>query len=362
MTGNTRIKPDAALGIALAVFFGFGLLLLTYIQRLPNAGKAGLDKFLFGQAATLLGRDLVTMARWAGPRWCWSCSSGRNSSCSPSTRTSAPASAIPSRGLEILLITLMVVAIVVGIQTVGVVLMSAMLVAPAAAARQWTEKLNVMVPLAGVFGAVVGLLGAITSSLVPRLPTGPGDRRLHEHGRAHSRCSSRPGGVCLPAAGMRRRQKWQFAQEALAVHLLQHEARPRPARRVLPSSLRSRMPARTCSGRRPLPRASWDAPQDADLLTRTDGQLTLTEKGREWRAGRWSGRREGHLPSGGGDMVQAQIEIVLIAAVVAASCALVGSFLVLRRMASDVRCDQPFHPVRHRADVLRRREHDVAAR
>ena len=62
VTGNTRIKADAALGIALAVFFGFGLLLLTFIQRLPNAAKAGLDKFLFGQAATLLGRDLVTMA------------------------------------------------------------------------------------------------------------------------------------------------------------------------------------------------------------------------------------------------------------------------------------------------------------
>ncbi len=68
ITGRTRIKGDAALGISLAVFFGFGLLLLTFIQRMPGASKAGLDKFLFGQAATLVGRDVLTMAGagWRG--------------------------------------------------------------------------------------------------------------------------------------------------------------------------------------------------------------------------------------------------------------------------------------------------------
>src|SRR5699024_10627021 len=58
---NSRIKYDSALGMTLAVFFGFGLVLLTYIQKIPNANQAGLENFLFGQASTLLQRDIVLM-------------------------------------------------------------------------------------------------------------------------------------------------------------------------------------------------------------------------------------------------------------------------------------------------------------
>jgi manganese/zinc/iron transport system permease protein len=66
-----------------------------------------------------------------------------------------------------------VIAIVIGLQTVGVVLMSAMVVAPAAAARQWTDKLNLMVILGGLFGALAGVSGTLVSSSGERLPTGP---------------------------------------------------------------------------------------------------------------------------------------------------------------------------------------------
>ena len=58
---NTRVKYDSALGLVLSVFFGIGLVLLTYIQRMPVASQAGLDTFLFGQAATLLSRDVTTI-------------------------------------------------------------------------------------------------------------------------------------------------------------------------------------------------------------------------------------------------------------------------------------------------------------
>jgi manganese/zinc/iron transport system permease protein len=79
----------------------------------------------------------------------------------------------PARGLDMLLTTLLVIAIVVGLQAVGVVLMSAMLIAPAVAARQWTDRLGWMVTLAAFFGALAGVAGAVTSSYVPRLSTGP---------------------------------------------------------------------------------------------------------------------------------------------------------------------------------------------
>ena len=57
----SRIKFDSALALVLSVFFGAGLVLLTYIQKIPNANQAGLDKFIFGQASTLLKKDVYTV-------------------------------------------------------------------------------------------------------------------------------------------------------------------------------------------------------------------------------------------------------------------------------------------------------------
>jgi manganese/zinc/iron transport system permease protein len=79
----------------------------------------------------------------------------------------------PMRALDVVVTGLLVVAIVVGLQTVGVVLMSAMVVAPAAAARQWTDRLGLMVVLAAAIGALAGVIGAVVSSAAARMPTGP---------------------------------------------------------------------------------------------------------------------------------------------------------------------------------------------
>ena len=61
MTHKTHLKSDTALGLVLSLFFGFGMLLLTFIQKQPNANQAGLDKYLFGQAATLVKSDVILM-------------------------------------------------------------------------------------------------------------------------------------------------------------------------------------------------------------------------------------------------------------------------------------------------------------
>ncbi|RMG68596.1 MAG: metal ABC transporter permease [Calditrichaeota bacterium] len=170
---TTPIKEDTALGLVLSVFFGAGLVLLTYIQKLPIASQAGLDTFLFGQAATLVMRDvwtmgilgllvlLLTLLLWK---------EFKVLSFDPDFTTTL---GFPAQFLNVLLTSLLVVAIVLGLQTVGVVLMSAMVVAPASAARQWTDRLGVMMGLSALFGALAGICGAIASSLVPRLPTGP---------------------------------------------------------------------------------------------------------------------------------------------------------------------------------------------
>ena len=173
IVNNTRIKEDSALGLALSVFFSLGLVLLTVIQKMPTAKQSGLDTFLFGQAAALLERDVITMASLGGVTiiimnlfWkefkllCFDSGFGASLG-------------FPMAILDVLLITLLVIAIVLGLQTVGVVLMSAMVVAPAAAARQWTDRLGRMVILSALFGAIAGVSGAVISSSAVRIPTGP---------------------------------------------------------------------------------------------------------------------------------------------------------------------------------------------
>ncbi|MGI8908459.1 MAG: metal ABC transporter permease [Candidatus Sumerlaeaceae bacterium] len=169
----TRVKDDAALGIVLSVFFGFGLVLLTYIQKLPNAAQAGLDKFLFGQAAALLESDVwmlmgIALAALVVVALLW-----KEFKLLTFDRDFGASLGFPIRSLEILLTGLLTVAIVLGLQTVGVVLMSAMVVAPAAAARQWTNRLSIMVLLSAAFGGASGVAGAIISSTVSHMPTGP---------------------------------------------------------------------------------------------------------------------------------------------------------------------------------------------
>jgi manganese/zinc/iron transport system permease protein len=169
----TRIKYDTALGLVLSVFFGFGLVLLTFIQRRPEASQAGLDRFLFGQAASLLERDLVTMGALGAFALLATALFWKEFKVLSFDPDFGGTLGFPVRVLDVLLTGLLVVAIVVGLQTVGVVLMSAMIVAPAAAARQWTDRLGVMFLLAALIGAAAGVIGAVASSAASRMPTGP---------------------------------------------------------------------------------------------------------------------------------------------------------------------------------------------
>jgi manganese/zinc/iron transport system permease protein len=170
---TTRVKYDAALGIVLSVFFGVGLVLLTLLQRRPDASQAGLDTFLFGQAAALLERDVVTMAVLGAVVLGVTAALWKELKLLTFDPDFAATLGFRVRALDALLTGLLVVAIAVGLQTVGVVLMAAMVVAPAAAARQWTDRLGLMTLLAAAFGALAGVAGAVVSSEAARLPTGP---------------------------------------------------------------------------------------------------------------------------------------------------------------------------------------------
>ena len=170
---RSRVPYDSALGIVLAVFFGIGLVLLTLLQKQPKAAQAGLESFLFGQAASLLKRDVLTMAVLGAAALVILVFLWKEFKLLSFDSDFAASLGLPIRRLDGLLTLLLVVAIIIGLQTVGVVLMSAMIVAPAAAARQWSRRLAPMVVIAASVGIFSGVAGSVLSSYIPRLPTGP---------------------------------------------------------------------------------------------------------------------------------------------------------------------------------------------
>lgn len=173
LTHTTRLKQDAAMGIVLASWFAAGIALLAYIQSLPTAGQAGLNTFIFGQAAAIVERDVQMIALVGLAAFLLVAALWKEFKLVTFDAEFAHASGLRVGFLNLLLSTLIVVAIVLGLQLAGVILMVGLLIAPGIAARQWTHKLEQMIILAAVFGAFAGGAGAILSAVEANLPTGP---------------------------------------------------------------------------------------------------------------------------------------------------------------------------------------------
>ncbi|MFO0808156.1 MAG: iron chelate uptake ABC transporter family permease subunit [Gemmataceae bacterium] len=174
---RSRVPYDSALGIVLSVFFGFGIVLLTWLQKRPDAAQAGLERYLFGQAATLLDSDVRALAGLGAVALAVLLALWKEFKLLAFDPDYAATLGQPVRLLDTLLTGLLVLAVVLGLQCVGVVLMSALVVAPAAAARQWSDRLSVVVLLAAAFGGLSGLGGTLAGDALSApgkpLPTGP---------------------------------------------------------------------------------------------------------------------------------------------------------------------------------------------
>ncbi|MFD1511536.1 metal ABC transporter permease [Lacimonas salitolerans] len=170
---RTTLKTDAALGIVLSVFFAVGIVLLTVIQTQGGAGNLGLMTFLFGQAAAILRSDLWIMGGIGLGALALVLAFWKEFKLVSFDADFARAQGFPVTLLEAGLTVMVALAIVAGLQLVGVVLMVALLIAPAAAARQWTNALGPMVLLSATIGAASGAGGALVSATTRGLATGP---------------------------------------------------------------------------------------------------------------------------------------------------------------------------------------------
>jgi manganese/zinc/iron transport system permease protein len=170
---TTRLKEDAALGLVLASFFAVGICFVTMIQRLPSGNKSGIDKFLFGQAAAISAGDLRLMAIVTVLSIVAITLFYKECLVTSFDPGFARAAGFPTQLIHHGIMLLLAFAIVVALQAVGVVLVSAMLITPAAAAYLLTDRMHRMLLLAAIFGMVAGVLGAFMSFLGNNLPTGP---------------------------------------------------------------------------------------------------------------------------------------------------------------------------------------------
>ena len=170
---NSKIKFDGALATILSAFFGLGMVLLTYLQSLNNAGQAGLSKFIFGQAATILARDVYITSAAALIIIVLTALFWKELKLISFDVEYAKTLQIPVTFTLILYRALLIMTIIIGIQSVGAILISSLLIAPAVGARQWTNKLGTMCILAGFFGMISAIGGTIWSTSVQKLPTGP---------------------------------------------------------------------------------------------------------------------------------------------------------------------------------------------
>lgn len=170
---NTRLPEDSALGVMLGSFFGLGVVLLTFVQQRGYPDQAGLDKFIFGQAASIITADVVNFVLLGGIAIFSVGLFYKEFKLISFDPAYAGSLGLPVRELSILLTSLTVLVVMVGLQTVGVVLMAAMIIAPAAATRQWTDRLDRMILLSALFGAIAGVSGAVISASREHLPTGP---------------------------------------------------------------------------------------------------------------------------------------------------------------------------------------------
>lgn len=173
---TTVLKSSECMGVVFTGFYAVGILLIKQLQNSQASGQAGLDRFLFGQIVGIGTDDLWLMAAVASGALACVVVFWRTLAVSSFDADFAAAAGTPAVRVEILLTALLTVVIVIGIQAVGVVLVAAMLVTPAATAYLLTDRLHRMVLLSAGFGVVAGVSGIVLSLLLAQpghdMPTG----------------------------------------------------------------------------------------------------------------------------------------------------------------------------------------------
>ncbi len=173
LCAGTRIKQDAAVGIVLSVFFGAGIVLSQMIQQTPSGGKAGLDSFIFGKTAGMIALDVYLIAGIAFAALLLLLLGYKEFKLVTFDPDFARIQGWPAGALDLTLKALLGLTVVIGLPTVGVVMIAALLILPCVTMRFWTDQFRSLLIGSALFGSSMGLLGTWISSTVEKMPTGP---------------------------------------------------------------------------------------------------------------------------------------------------------------------------------------------
>jgi manganese/zinc/iron transport system permease protein len=168
----TRLPEDAAIGAVLSVFFGLGVVLLSYIQTMPTGGQAGLGHFILGQTAAMSRAEAIAMGVLAFIAIAAVAVFFKEFRLVCFDAGFAQAQGWPVFRIDLAIAALTILVTVIGLQTVGLVLIIALLIVPPVAARFWTDRLSRMVVIAGAIGGLSGYFGATLSAVLPDIPAG----------------------------------------------------------------------------------------------------------------------------------------------------------------------------------------------
>jgi manganese/iron transport system permease protein len=152
---STKIKEDTAIGIIFAGTFALGVALISTVRSYT----VDLAHFLFGDVLGVRTADLWLIAIFGGFVLLIVLAFYKEFMVLSFDPVLAATLRLPVRFLDILLLILIAVTIVVSLQTVGVALMVAMLVTPAATAYLLTKRLPIMMTLAAIIAALSGIFG-----------------------------------------------------------------------------------------------------------------------------------------------------------------------------------------------------------
>lgn len=168
----TRLTEDAAIGAVLSVFFALGVVLLSAIQRMGTGAEGGLKTFILGQAAAAGTGDAILIGALALAATVVTIAMLKEFRLVCFDPAFAGAQGWPVSLVDLVLMALIVAVTVIGLQAVGLVLMVAMLIIPAAAARLWSDRLVLVVWLGAGLGALSGYVGSSLSAMLEGWPAG----------------------------------------------------------------------------------------------------------------------------------------------------------------------------------------------
>ena len=168
----TRLPEDTAIGTVLSVFFGLGIVLRSHIQTLQSAGQAGLNSFLLGSTAALTAGEAQLIGGASLASILIALLLLKEFGAVAFDEGFAAAQGWRVARLDLAMIGLLLAIVAIGLKTVGLVLIIALVIIPPASARFWTERLGRLVALSGAFGGLAGWMGGSLSALLPDMPAG----------------------------------------------------------------------------------------------------------------------------------------------------------------------------------------------